>query len=124
MSVVVVDVVLGIVLIAAVAIGGRRSSGAAPSSARQRALGWFLIALPLPLAVVVEAVAPLPPALAEATFLAGVAAFAAGALLVLRIDRGDGLRGSGDPETPPWWPEFEREFRAYARRRARPRVRA
>ena len=26
-----------------------------------------------------------------------------------------------DPGPPPWWPEFEREFRAYA---ARPRTRA
>ena len=37
---------------------------------------------------------------------------------------GEGGRGgSGPPEDgePPWWPEFEREFRAYAdeRRRAR-----
>jgi hypothetical protein len=34
-------------------------------------------------------------------------------------DDGDGgvrpPRGPGDPP-PPWWPEFEREFRAYAER--------
>jgi hypothetical protein len=28
-------------------------------------------------------------------------------------DPGD---GTPDPEPPPWWPEFEREFRAYASR--------
>jgi hypothetical protein len=36
-----------------------------------------------------------------------------------RRDEGDGgigsPRGGGD-EPPPWWPEFEREFRAYAER--------
>jgi hypothetical protein len=25
-----------------------------------------------------------------------------------------------EPEPPPWWPEFEREFRAYAARRNTP----
>jgi hypothetical protein len=34
-------------------------------------------------------------------------------------DSGDLRRD--DPEPPPWWPEFEREFRAYA---SRPRTRA
>ena len=31
------------------------------------------------------------------------------------------LRPSNEPEPPPWWPEFERDFRAYA---SRPRTRA
>ena len=30
-----------------------------------------------------------------------------------------GLRRGDDPEPPPWWPGFERDFRAYA---ARPRT--
>jgi hypothetical protein len=37
---------------------------------------------------------------------------------------GDGGIGAGDPDEPPeppWWPDFEREFRAHA---ARPRARA
>ena len=32
-----------------------------------------------------------------------------------RPDDPGGLRRD-DPEPPPWWPEFERDFRAYARR--------
>jgi hypothetical protein len=51
-----------------------------------------------------------------------VAAFAAGALLVLSSDDEDDLHGSTDPENPPWWPDFEREFRDYERRSSRPRV--
>jgi hypothetical protein len=117
----VVDLVLGVALVATVAIAASRSSIGA-SSERQRVLGWLLIALPLPLAVVMEVLAPLPPLLAETTFVAGVAAFAAGSLLVLRRDGGGDSRGTPDPETPPWWPEFEREFRSYARRSSRPRV--
>jgi hypothetical protein len=104
----VVDLVLGVALVATVAVAACRSS-TGTSSERQRVLGWLLIALPLPLAVVIEVVA-------------GVAAFAAGSLLVLRRDDGDDSSGTADPETPPWWPEFEREFRSYARRSSRPRV--
>ena len=122
MPILVVNLVLGVALVAAVAVGAGRSS-TGTCSERQRVLGCLLIALPLPLAVVIEVFGPpLPPGLAETTFVAGVAAFAAGSLLVLRRDGGDDSRGSVDPETPPWWPEFEREFRSYARRSSRPRV--
>jgi hypothetical protein len=45
--------------------------------------------------------------------------------LVLRApddDGGDDLRSPGEAPEPPWWPEFEREFRDYARRpQRRPR---
>jgi hypothetical protein len=119
----VVDLVLGVALVATVAIAARRSSASASSSERERAVGWLLIALPLPFAVVVEAVAPLPPALAEITFVVGIVAFAVGSLLVVRHDGGEGSRDGDEPETPPWWPDFEREFRAYARRSTRPRAR-
>jgi hypothetical protein len=47
-----------------------------------------------------------------------------GARLV-RPDRppegGPGPPPADEPELPPWWPEFERDFRAYA---SRPRTRA
>jgi hypothetical protein len=119
----VVDLVLGVLLVAAIALAARRSSAGAASSERQRALGWLLIALPLPVAVVVEVLAPLRPALAEITFVVGIVAFATGSLLVVRHGDGGGHREDGEPETPPWWPDFEREFRAYARRSARPRAR-
>lgn len=122
MPILVINLVLGVALVAAVAVGAGRSS-TGTSSERQRVLGWLLIALPLPLAVGIEVFGPpLPHGLAETAFVAGVAAFAAGSLLVLRRDGGDDSRGNADPETPPWWPEFEREFRSYARRSSRPRV--
>jgi hypothetical protein len=34
---------------------------------------------------------------------------------------GPGRPPADEPEPPPWWPDFEREFRAYA---SRPRTRA
>jgi hypothetical protein len=50
----------------------------------------------------------------------GVALIAA-PLLRRRGDDGDDDLGGGGPEDPepPWWPEFEREFRAYADARER-----
>ena len=77
------------------------------------ALGWLLIGV-------------------SPVFFAGCAAVTLGVALLAaplmrpRRDDGGGHRGGGggpDPVDggPPWWPEFEREFRAYAdeRRRAR-----
>jgi hypothetical protein len=42
--------------------------------------------------------------------------------LVLRApdDGGDDPRSPGEPPEPPWWPEFERQFRDYDRRARRP----
>jgi hypothetical protein len=63
---------------------------------------------------------PLPVALGQAAFVGGVVAFAVGAVLVLRADdRGDQSPSSDDLEPPPWWREFERDFRMYARERSR-----
>ena len=42
-----------------------------------------------------------------------------GALLLLNQGPDDGHDWSGDDE-PPWWPEFEREFRRYSRRPRQP----
>jgi hypothetical protein len=120
-SVVLVDLVLGVALVATIALGARLSP-LGRSSGQRRLLGWLLIAVPLPLAVGVEVLAPQPPVLAQTTFVVGIAAFAVGALLVLSNDDEDELRGSADPENPPWWSDFEREFRAYARKGSRPRV--
>jgi hypothetical protein len=117
----VIDLVLGAALVATVALGARRTLFGA-SSRRRRVVGWLLIALPLPLAVGIEVFAAPPPLFGETAFVAGVAAFAAGALLVLSADDGDDQRGDPDPDGPPWWPDFERAFRAYARRSSRPRV--
>ena len=121
MQLLVIDSMLAAVLVAALILGfGGRLSGA--SSRRRRAVGWLLIALPLPLAVGLVTFASPPRVLADAAFVAGLVAFAIGVLLVLSADDGDGREGDVDPESPPWWPDFEREFRAYARRSSRPRV--
>lgn len=44
----------------------------------------------------------------------------AGTLLLLGDGRGDGRGGLGRDDEPPWWPEFEREFRRYSRRPRQP----
>jgi hypothetical protein len=77
-------------------------------------VGWLLVGIPLPLAVALR--------LDVILFGAALVAFAVGAALLL-AGRDDEGRGALDlPDEPPWWPEFERSFRAYARRRPRPRV--
>ena len=121
MPILLVDLVLGIALVATVAVGATRAPLYA-SSERRRVLGWLLVAVPLPLAVGIQLLAPLPPALGETAFVAGVAALAAGALGVLRSDHADDRRAGTDPRPPPRWPEFEREFDEYVRRTSRPRV--
>jgi hypothetical protein len=116
----VIDVMLAAVLVAAAVLGFNGKPSCA--SLRRRQMGWLLIALPLPLAVGIETFASPPRVLADAAFVAGLAAFAVGALLVLSGDDEDDRRLDGDPDSPPWWPDFEREFRAYARRSSRPRA--
>ena len=117
----VIDSMLAMVLVAAVALGLKGTLSGA-SSQRRRAVGWLLVAVPLPLAVGIEAFASPPRVLADAAFVAGLTAFALGALLVLSHDDEDDRRPDADPDSPPWWPDFEREFRAYARRNLRPRA--
>jgi len=93
-----------------------RAWGAAVSSGHivLGALGWLLIGVP-PVFFAGCAVVTL-----------AVALLAAPLLRPRDDDHGeDGGRGGqepGDGGGPPWWPQFEREFRAYAdeRRRAGP----
>ena len=84
------------------------------------AVGWLLVAVPLPVVVALEVLGLLPPHLAEAAFLVAAAAFAAGAFLVLGRDDDSGL-GRWDDD-PPWWPDFERGLRLYTGSRDRDRV--
>ena len=121
MSILVIDVALAAVLVAILVTTCRRTLFGA-SSRHRRTVGWLLIALPLPLAVATEVFASPPHAFADAAFVAGLAAFAVGVLLVLRSDDEDDRRGDAELEGPPWWPEFERDFRTYARRNSRSRV--
>lgn len=74
----------------------------------------------LPLALVLHLLVQLPVVFDQAAFVLGVVAFGAGAFLLLPWD-GEDERGKAarDPDPAPWWPEFEREFRAYSDRRVR-----
>ena len=121
MQFLVIDSMLAAVLVAAFVLG-YRATFSGGSSERRRVVGWLLIALPLPVAVGLETFASPPRVLADAVFVAGLAAFAVGALLVMSSDDGDDRREDVDPDSPSWWPEFERDFRAYSRRNSRPRV--
>ena len=46
-------------------------------------------------------------------FVLGVAAFGVGAVLVLPGEDDEQPDATDDLDPAPWWPEFEREFRAY-----------
>jgi hypothetical protein len=113
---------LGIALLATIGLAATRWR--LDAQAPGRLLGWLLITLPLPLVVAFHLTQPESPLGSQRAFIAGVVAFALGALLVLSSrDDADDADGEIDPGPAPWWPEFEREFRAYARRQTRPRAR-
>ena len=79
----------------------------------------MLVAM-LPLALVLHLFLELPALVDQAAFVLGVVAFGAGAFLILPWD-GEDERGEHprDPDPAPWWPAFERDFRAYSDRRVR-----
>jgi hypothetical protein len=105
---------LGLSVLAVIAVAARRSSRPTSSRAR-RPIGYTLIALPLPLAVALHLFVWPASTLDRIAFVVGVIAFGVGALLVLPgEDEGEQPELPDDPDPAPWWPEFEREFRAYA----------
>jgi hypothetical protein len=105
---------LGLSVLAVIAVGVKRSPKSSSSPAR-RSFGYALIALPLPLAVAFHLFLWPGSALDRIAFVLGVIAFAAGALLVLPgDDEGEQPALPDDPDPAPWWPDFEREFREYA----------
>ena len=108
------DAAAGTGLLATITLSARRAPQ--KRSRNIRAFGWVLVAGPLPLAVALHAAGRLPPTADQVVFLSAVAAFAIGAALVLSVDDEEDQRGDAEDDSPPWWPEFEREFRAYARR--------
>jgi hypothetical protein len=121
-SVLLVDLVLGVALLATIGVAATR--GRLDAQAPGRWLGWLLVAVPLPLVVAFRLFQPTSPFGGQSAFVAGLIAFAVGALLLLssRNDADDGS-GGADRDPAPWWPEFERDFRAYARQQSRRRVR-
>jgi hypothetical protein len=117
-----VDLGLGVILIAAIGFAAARPFAAAQRH-DWRLLGWLLVAMPLPLVVSIRLALPSAPLGGQTAFVAAVVAFAVGALLVLRSDsdtEDDVIETSPDPAP---WPDFERQFRAYARTQPRRRVR-
>ena len=117
MGVVFFDAAAGGFLVAAIVVAAQRRGGRA-CSRRLRALGWALVAGPLPAAVMLHLLLPLPTGVDQAAFLAGVAAFAVGAALVLGREEDD-WREPAEAPSPPWWPAFERDLRAYEREHSR-----
>jgi len=83
-------------------------------------LGFALAALCLGVDGATLAAAVVWPTPAADSFVFGLlwiaALFSVSAYLILRAPDGDDDGGSeGDPPEPPWWPEFERQFRDYTR---------
>ena len=118
-----IDLTLGVGLLATIVLAVRCSPFAAQAR-DTRLVGWLLVAVPLPSVVACRVALPSAPFGGQAAFACGALAFAVGAVLV--------LSGHGDdpdtvkelePGPAPWWPDFEREFRAYERAQSRPRVR-
>ena len=105
------DAAVGVLLLAVILLAAQRARRRAVSP-RLRACGWVLIAGPLPLAVALHTILQLPEGIDQAAFLAGVAAFAVGAALILSGEEED-WREERDEDSPPWWPAFERDLREY-----------
>lgn len=111
---------LGLCLLTAIGLA-RRTPALTPSVAR-RALGFVLVAVPLPLALALHLLVRPAAALDQGAFVLGVVAFGVGAVLLLASEGGDERRDvTPDPDPAPWWPAFEREFGAYARESRRVR---
>jgi predicted membrane channel-forming protein YqfA (hemolysin III family) len=111
---VVLSVLLGLGVLGVIAFGARRSRPT--SSTARRAVGFALVAVPLPLAVALHLFVWPASALDGIAFVVGVVAFGVGALLVLPGgDEDDRPELPDEPDPAPWWPDFEREFREYAR---------
>lgn len=115
MHLLVVDAALGAMLLVVVALlasrDRRRKEG------HLRALGWALVCIPLPAAVVLHVLRAVPQTTDQTLFVIGVISFAVGAALLLGSKDDEDWRHAHD-DSPPWWPEFEREFRTYSRTRS------
>lgn len=110
-----VDVGVGIALLVLIAALAARSTPR--RGERTRALGWVLVAVPLPSAVALHLVGVLSREADQIVFLGSVIAFAVGAALLLGVGDDEEDWHCGDDGSPPWWPEFERELRDYERSR-------
>ena len=117
MSLLVLDAGLGVMLLVAIGLSARAP---AQKSDAKRAVGWFLVAVPLPAAVALHVARVVPTATDQGLFVTGVVAFAIGSAILVGARDDDDWREAEDG-SPPWWPEFERELADYRRRSSRPR---
>jgi hypothetical protein len=105
---------LGLSVLAVIAVAARRSPKSRSSPAR-RSFGYVLVVVPLPLAVALHLFLWPASAFDRIAFVVGVLCFSAGVLLVVTgDDEGEQPEFPDDPDPAPWWPDFEREFREYA----------
>jgi hypothetical protein len=116
MRLLIFDATLGALLLFTVAFLASRDRQRKPK--HLRALGWALVCIPLPSAVVLHVLRVVAPATDQTLFVGGVVCFAVGAALLLGSKDDEDWRHASD-DSPPWWPEFEREFDAYSRARDR-----
>ena len=112
------DAALGAMLLVVLGLLASRDRQQKPQ--HLRALGWALVCIPLPAAVALHALHAVSLATDQTLFVIGVVSFAVGAALVIGSKDDEDWRHAHD-DSPPWWPEFEREFRAYSRTRPRDR---
>jgi len=88
---------------------------------RRRSAAGVALLVPLPLVVAVHLLAAQPGTGDLLAFFVALAAFAVGAfVLCTDADDGEPPSRSDVPGEPPWWPQFEAAFRAYASSRRRP----
>ena len=90
-------------------------------SAELQALGWVLVAVPLPAAIAIHLSVLHSGRLDQALFVSALLAFALGAVLVLARNGDDGGARDDDPD-PLWWPAFEQSFHEYVSAPRRERV--
>jgi hypothetical protein len=118
------DPVLGVIVLATIGVAATRSLLSTHTSARRLLFGWLLVVLPLPVVVASNLAEPSSALGGQVPFVCALVAFGTGAVLILsgRDDAEDG-GADADLDPGPWWPEFERDFRAYASTHSRERVR-
>jgi hypothetical protein len=114
-----IDVLAGLAVVGAIGF-----AAAHPTKSRESPgwLGWSLLA-GLPIAVTLHLVSGWPELVDQSLLGGALLAFALGAVLVLNANDEPDDGRPGDPDSPLWWPDFERDFRAYTRRQPRPRPR-
>jgi|SRR5581483_2406290 len=113
----IVTLAIGCIVVAAIAASPLLGDWVRPYCSLRLSAAAIAVALALPLFCAAF------PAAAERRselFLCSLVLILVGAILLPRGGEEPDDTGSGVDDDPPWWPEFERAFRSYARRDRRP----